>query len=62
MSIAALTPWTALAAIRMGTVVASAQASDAEVKVAKPATKTLLAPTRSPSAPAVRMNDAKVIV
>ena len=41
---------------------ASAQATEAAVKIAKPAMKTRLAPIRSPSAPAVKMKAAKAMV
>ena len=50
------------AAINAAAVGAKAQASEAAVKVAKPAMKIFLAPRRSPSAPAVKMSAAKAIV
>ncbi len=55
-------PCIARATIRIVAVGANAQANDAAVKMAKPAMKIFLAPSRSPSAPAVKMNAANVIV
>jgi hypothetical protein len=59
---AAPTPCEALATIKIAVVDASAQASDAAVKIAKPATKIVFAPTRSPNAPAVKIKAANAIV
>lgn len=59
---AAPTPCTALAAIRIAAPGASAQVSDAAVKMAKPAMNIRFAPTRSPIAPAVRIKAANAIV
>jgi hypothetical protein len=41
---------------------ASAHASDAAVKIAKPTIKILFAPTRLPNAPVVRMKAANAVV
>src|SRR5690349_9666864 len=59
---AAPIPCTALETIKMAEVGANAQASEAAVKMAKPAMKIILAPRRSPNAPPVRMQAANEIV
>ncbi|GKQ53071.1 hypothetical protein BRSPCE3_39260 [Bradyrhizobium sp. Ce-3] len=59
---AAASPCTQRAAISVTASGATAQPTDAAVKIAKPAMKTRLAPIRSPSAPAVRMKAAKAMV
>jgi hypothetical protein len=60
--IAAASPCTSRNAIRTTAFGDSAQASEAAVKMAKPAMNTRLAPARSPSAPAVRMKAANAMV
>ena len=60
--IAAPSPWTARAATSRPRPGARPHAADATVNTAKPATNTRRAPTRSPSAPAERMNAANAIV
>ena len=60
--IAAPRPWTARAATSTPRPGARPHAADAAVNSAKPATNTRRAPTRSPSAPAERMNAANAIV
>jgi len=60
--IAAPAPCKARATIKIAAEGASAQTSDAAVKMAKPAIKIFFAPTRSPSAPAVKIKAANAIV
>jgi hypothetical protein len=54
------TPWTARATLRLVGELASPQASEATVKMAKPAAKTRRRPRRSPRTPAVSRNAARV--
>jgi hypothetical protein len=57
---AAPTPCTARAALRLSTSPASPQASEETEKTRKPTLKTLLRPSRSPREPPVRRNTARV--
>jgi hypothetical protein len=59
---AAPIPCTARKAISVEALPANAQPSEATVNIAKPVMKIILAPSRSPSAPAVNMQAPNEIV